>query len=221
MVVQEKKEKIEFDFTSRSKQQSKEKVKPMTRNSSPTWEKSQKTFAEILTEIAVNIWQNWLTWVGADIQSERESAISVNEERQEIAPTPSKIASNEAQLRLEFAEKERSLQQQLAAKDALVSDLQRRLAHQQALAREKETIASAKEQQLEIKDWMIRDFQNRLTLQYQLNEQSAANENTLKQKLDRQGLMLAELQQKIGELQSASSIGSWQLNKWRSRTYCS
>jgi hypothetical protein len=190
----------------------------MARNTAPTWEKSQKTFVQTWTEIGAKIWQNWLTWIGANSQKEKDSAIAVDEDRA-ITSTPSAIASPEAQMLLEFAEKERSLQQQLAAKNTLINDLQQRLTERQQLANEKDKSDLAKEQQLEIKDWTIGDLQNRLALQSRLNEQRAANESVLQQQLDRQERLIVELQQKNGELQSAANIGSWQLNKWRSRTY--
>jgi chromosome segregation ATPase len=185
----------------------------MARNTSPTWEKTEKTFAQTWMEIGAKIWQNWLTWIGVNTKSKQNSDFTVNEDRQIIAvPTPDEIASQEAQMRSQIAEKERSLQQQLAAKASLANELQQ-------LASEKEKSDRAYLQQLEIKDWTIRDLQNRLTLQSQLNEKHAANEGTLQQKLDRQERLIAELQQKINDLQSAASIGSWQLNKWRSRTF--
>jgi hypothetical protein len=191
----------------------------MARNTAPTWEKSEKTFAQTWTEIGAKIWHNWLTLIGVNTKNEQDNNPVVNEDRQATAPTPSDLATQEAQMLLEIAEKERSHQQQLAAKDALANELQKRLAHQQQLASEKEISDRAYEQQLEIKDWTIRDLQNRLALQSQLNEERAANESALQEKLDRQEQLIAELQQKNGELQSAASIGSWQLNKWRSRTY--
>jgi DNA repair exonuclease SbcCD ATPase subunit len=111
------------------------------------------------------------------------------------------------------------LKQQLEAKERTIKELQDRLAVEQKLAKERAESYEALQQQLEGKDRDISYLQNQLAFERKLARERAESYGNLQQQLEQQTQLIVKLERQVTELQSSSAIASWQLNKWRYRSF--
>lgn len=125
------------------------------------------------------------------------------------------------------------LKQQLEAKDRIIKELQERLAVEQPPPKErlesyealqqqleaKERDISYLQQQLEVKERDISYLQNQLAFERKLAKEKAESYGNLQQQCEQQAKLIVRLKSQVAELQSPSAIASWQLNKWRYRTF--
>ncbi|MBF2020148.1 MAG: hypothetical protein IGR93_08610 [Hydrococcus sp. C42_A2020_068] len=215
------------------------------------WNKAAKESAQSWTEAMAQVWMSWMALMGFETvpnANGEKPASDKAEEKQKVrshasdSPTVESSEANSVdtssdQIPAKTAPADESdlLKQQLEAKDRMIKELQERLAVEQKLPKEriesyealqqqleaKERDISYLQQQLEVKERDISYLQNQLAFERKLAKEKAESYGNLQQQCEQQAKLIVRLKSQVAELQSPSAIASWQLNKWRYRTFSS
>ncbi|WP_144266071.1 hypothetical protein [Pleurocapsa sp. PCC 7327] len=215
------------------------------------WNKAAKESAQSWTEAMARVWMSWMALMGFETvpnANGEKPASDKAEEKQKVrshasdSPTVESSEANSVdtssdQIPAKTAPADESdlLKQQLEAKDRMIKELQERLAVEQKLPKEriesyealqqqleaKERDISYLQQQLEVKERDISYLQNQLAFERKLAKEKAESYGNLQQQCEQQAKLIVRLKSQVAELQSPSAIASWQLNKWRYRTFSS
>jgi glycogen debranching enzyme len=168
-----------------------------------------------------SIRQLWLKLVKLRPQErEYENTSQLVELRQEFETLKDVMAKAEFQLKTVATPTAKTTSSQTFVKEATQApQITELLAKVEQVTNNARALEQQLEGQLKVKDLTISNLQNQLTIERKLAYEKAKSYEVLQQKIEQQAIALDSLQEQVAELKATSTIGSWQLNKWRKHTF--